>query len=162
MKRSFIVCLMSAFLLMFGINLSAQSVEGLEYVIDVNGLVPHTIVSHIDIVGALGQPDRIETRDGMDGDEVWYFYGDNYFGFRNGGEFFDFYVKDPRFKVLSMYFNGGLRVGASVSVFDDFPHGFLDETVIQNSYKLVNGIDVQLGVGVDGRKIKYFFYHELP
>lgn len=100
MKRSFIVCLMSAFLLMFGINLSAQSVEGLEYVIDVNGLVPHTIVSHIDIVGALGHPDRIETREGMDGDEVWYFYGDNYFGFRNGGEFFDFYVTDPRFKVL--------------------------------------------------------------
>lgn len=160
--RKFICLLFFVILTSLGYSLGAQEKTGRFYKIDVNGVPLSAHVTKSQVIQKFGHPDRYEQQDSEFGLAEYYYYGDGYLLFENQ-EFIEFTVTKPEFRLLTIYFNGGIRVGDPLNVFDNFEGGDLilsDED--SQEYMIVNDSDSHLEITADNGKIKSFHFHYLP
>ena len=125
-------------------DLKWEMVDGKSYVIDVNGVQLFEILSKEDFVNKFGVPTRIHNENGEhdwpgDPKHRSYYYEESFF-VTYDGEFTDFYIKSPTYKVLTKYFTDGIGVGDHISVLKDFEHGVLclrkpNEYVLKSMYE---------------------------
>ena len=110
-------------------DLKWEMVDGKSYELDVNGFKLGEILTKEDFVKMFGVPTKIHNEDGEfdwpgDPKHRSYYYDESFFETYDG-EFTDFYIKSPSYKVLAKYFKDGIGVGDHISVLKDFEHGVL-------------------------------------
>ena len=150
-------------------NVTWEMLEGRFYHLDVNGVSIGDTLSQKEFISLFGEPDQIfnqdESHDGGLGIEVGFKYGRN--GFETlDGEFWEFHIYDPCYKVMTRYFDGGFSVGDHISIFKGFQDGVLcmrdPKMWGSNCYELLNGSDgfyLRFYTNEDGY-IVYIFYVE--
>ena len=130
-------------------NITWEMLEGRFYDLDVNGVEIHDSLTKEDFIEKFGVPTKYYNDDGRydwpgESVERGCHYGKNYFE-TNGGEFWEFYIYDPEYKVMTRYFDGGVSVGDHISIFKGFTDGVLHQRDVERwgpgHYQLLNGSD---------------------
>ena len=147
-------------------NVTWAMLEDRFYHLDVNGISVGDTLSQKQFISLFGEPDQIFDHDDWGlGIELGFKYDRN--GFETlDGVFNAFYIYDPCYKVLTRYFDGGVKVGDHISIFKGFQDGVLyqrdPERWGNHSYELLNGSDgyyLRFYTDYDGY-IVYLFYEE--
>ena len=126
-------------------NVTWEMLEGRFYHLDVNGVSIDDTLSQKEFIALFGEPDQIfDKGDGGAGYEMGFKYARN--GFETtDGVFNAFFIYDPCYKVMTRYFDGGVKVGDHISIFKGFQDGVLYQLDPKewgkHSYKLLNGSD---------------------
>lgn len=143
-----------------------EMLEGRFYHLDVNGVSIGDTLSQKEFIALFGEPDQIfDKGEGGAGYEMGFKYARN--GFETtDGVFNAFFIYDPCYKVMTRYFDGGVKVGDHISIFKGFQDGVLYQLDPKewgkHSYKLLNGSDgCYLRFFTDDKGyIVYMFYIE--
>ena len=107
-------------------SVTREMIDGHAYDLDVNGVYVGKSMNGRELVKLFGEPDEVINAEAGKYGEVGYIYGDTYLELLKG-RFLEFHIYDPSFKVMSAYFDDGLKVGDHISVFDDFTDGVLQQ-----------------------------------
>ncbi len=95
--------------------------------IDVDGVKIGQVMNYGQFVAKFGKPDKYLKNDIGDGNEPcwgeYYRIEPNSFYFRNNGFFNEFVLKDSRFAGMTLWIQGGIRVGDKLSKLDNFKYG---------------------------------------
>ena len=134
-------------------SVTEEMADGRSYELDVNGLYIGEPMTGRELIRYFGKPDQIINKQAGKYGEVGYFYGDTYLELLKGC-FLEFHISDPSFKIMSAYFDDGLKVGDHISRFEDFSDGTLEQRNPKiwgpNHYQLVaDGRDCYLNVVTD-------------
>lgn len=105
------------------VSLSAQDVDMLLYVRDVNGVEIGETLSRVQVRAAFGAYDNYRIKENQcSGISETFDYGEGRIHLTDR-VFDDFYLCTPRHVAFTKQIKGGLRVGDSLSKLDDFKYG---------------------------------------
>ena len=146
-------------------NVNWEMLEDRFYHLDVNGVSISDTLSQKEFIALFGEPDQIFIDEWELGVTLGFKYDRN--GFETlDGVFWAFYIYDPCYKVLTRYFDGGVKIGDHISIFKGFQDGVLYQRDSKkwgkHSYELLNGSDgfyLRFYPDNDGY-IVYMFYEE--
>lgn len=159
MKTKFHKTILFVFAVMSLNDVYAQDVDSLLFTRDVNGVRIGTEMSREQIINIFGTPDEyICHDDGTDGKGEAYYYGKTRIHFTDN-IFDEFYVCDTTFNVLTIQIKGGLKVGDSISVLDNFKYG-KPKKKKEGYYRLFVDSDNPIHLIVENGIIKGFVYSE--
>ncbi|MDP3451786.1 MAG: hypothetical protein Q8R90_02420 [Bacteroidales bacterium] len=92
---------------------------------DVNGMKLTETYNYTYVINKFGTPDSYWSGPGEDGLDEEYYYGPNLFRFSENGCFGAFTLEDNRFAVFTLDMQGGIKVGDSVTKFNQLGFGQL-------------------------------------
>ena len=86
--------------------------------IDVEGIEPGTKITYSEFEGRFGKPDSYKKYESEFGLSERYTVGNNKFSCEENGILYNFRLHDNRFRALTTYMDGGVRVGDPFSKLD--------------------------------------------
>lgn len=86
--------------------------------IDVEGIEPGTKITYSEFVSRFGKPDSYKKYESEFGLSERYIVGKNKFSCEENGILYNFRLHDNRFRALTTYMDGGVRVGDPFSKLD--------------------------------------------